>query len=189
MGTSQTWFNLEIGVTLIYTFTMLLMLIKSRFMTVGIDQKDQFNPFYMSLMINRICEEIDFDLLQTKRTFRETRNFYVGKRVKIRVYKVNLNLLITEEGWRQIFENKVTNETYLVPPEDSQRWIQENIKGNFSRADLDQMRLEETASLDMMMNTAIIYHCESLNEMQIAGLILFSYLQNQAGFKRDKEYT
>jgi hypothetical protein len=37
IGTAQEWFNIEIAVNIFFTFTMLLMLIKSRFTTIGIN--------------------------------------------------------------------------------------------------------------------------------------------------------
>ena len=42
---AQPWFFLEIAVLCVYTMTMLILLVKSRFVQVGIDQDDQFDQF------------------------------------------------------------------------------------------------------------------------------------------------
>ena len=48
--TTKSWLLLEVGVFYSYYFTLLLLMIKSRCMSIGIDQKKQFDPFYLSLM-------------------------------------------------------------------------------------------------------------------------------------------
>jgi hypothetical protein len=61
-GRSLQWFILEIMVFASYTFTMVLLMIKSRFINVGIDQSSQFEPFMMSKMANHIILNADFDV-------------------------------------------------------------------------------------------------------------------------------
>jgi hypothetical protein len=52
-------------------------------------------------------------------------------------------------------------------------WIKNNIVGRITKNDLDTERIRETNVLDMMQNTAILSHPESIIEMQIACLIFF----------------
>ena len=47
---------------------------------------------------------------------------------------------------------------------------------------LDDQRIKEINDMDMMQNTSIIHHPESLNEVQIIGLLFFSFV-----FAREEE--
>lgn len=85
IGKVQAWFLLEMTFTSSYVFTMVLLLIKSRFTSIGTDQTDKFDPLYMSLMINKIADSIKFDLHQTKRSFNQTKKYYVNKFKKLKV--------------------------------------------------------------------------------------------------------
>ena len=61
--------------------------------------------------------------------------------------------------------------------------------GKLTKADLDDERMKETNSLDMMQNTSIIYHTESILEMQIITLAVF-YILNEEwahNFSYDKD--
>jgi len=50
--------------------------------------------------------------------------------------------------------------------------------GKIKKAELDDERMKETNSLDMMQNSSIIYHTESVLEMQIASLVMVMILNN-----------
>jgi hypothetical protein len=58
-----------------------------------------------------------------------------------------------------------------VPPEDALEWINQNVVGEITQKELDQMRHKEVNDLDMMQNSCIIYHSESILETQIFCLI------------------
>lgn len=61
--------------------------------------------------------------------------------------------------------------------------------GKLTKADLDDERMKETNSLDMMQNTSIIYHTESILEMQIITLAV-CYILNEEwahNFSYDKD--
>ena len=45
------------------------------------------------------------------------------------------------------------------------RWCEDTLVGNVTREKLDKQRQDETNVLDMMQNTSIVYHPESLIEM------------------------
>ena len=55
-GTSIYWLLLEIAVFFIYLATMIILLAKSRFFKVGIDNSKMFSPRYASYMVNRIID-------------------------------------------------------------------------------------------------------------------------------------
>lgn len=49
--------------------------------------------------------------------------------------------------------------------EDAPRWLKNCVVGRVSKKDLDDERMKETNSLDLMQNSSIIYHTESILEM------------------------
>lgn len=55
--------------------------------------------------------------------------------------------------------------------EEADAWVKRVIVGNISKSDLDEERLAETNSMDMFQNSSIVYHTESILEMQIISLI------------------
>lgn len=65
---------------------------------------------------------------------------------------------MTDEGFETIWKNKVINMPYLVPPNQSARWIRFNLTGQILKRDLDKARQSEIGSMDMMINNGIIYH-------------------------------
>lgn len=128
-------------------------------------------------MIERIINQgIDFDLLQKERTFKKTKEKYVGKIVRIQSDSVHIFVQINEAGWEKIFQNKVVKAKQLVPPNDATEWLKDNVCGGFTREDLDEMRNREIKKIDMLVTTGIVYHIESISEMQICCLSLFYYL-------------
>lgn len=54
---------------------------------------------------------------------------------------------------------------------EANSWIKRVIVGNISKSDLDEERLAETNSMDMFQNSSIVYHTESILEMQLISLI------------------
>ena len=66
----------------------------------------------------------------------------------------------------------------MVSEEESTDWIRRCLVGNMRKGDLDDERMNETNSLDMMQNSSIIYHTESILEMQFMCLILVEVLDN-----------
>lgn len=57
-------------------------------------------------------------------------------------------------------------------------WVKKNIVGNIRKHELDDERMKETNALDMMQNSSIIYHTESILEMQICTLFAMMWLTN-----------
>lgn len=86
---------------------------------------------------------------------------------------INLKLSLTKEGFNDIMEKK------LVLPENAQHWIKTCFVGNISKADLDDERARETNQLDLIQNASILYHTESILEMQMGCLILCWFLDRQ----------
>ena len=65
-----------------------------------------------------------------------------------------------------------------VKPEKSIEWVRKCIVGRITKAELDDERVLETNSLDIMQNSSIIYHMESVVEMQLLVLITCMYFSD-----------
>ena len=65
-----------------------------------------------------------------------------------------------------------------MKPEDAAEWIQRNVVGQITKEKLDLARFKEVQVLDMMQNSSIIYHCESVLECQIICLISVYFFQD-----------
>lgn len=67
------------------------------------------------------------------------------------------------------YAEKAGGQTNYVSERQAPRWVIETLSykngGEVNKDTLDNQRKEETSSLDMMQNSAIIYHPESINEM------------------------
>lgn len=55
-------------------------------------------------------------------------------------------------------------------------WVKRCIVGNIRKFELDNERMKETNALDMMQNSSIIYHTESILEMQLCVLVSMIWL-------------
>ena len=66
------WFLMETLIFVFFGFTMVILLIKSRFMTVGQDSSYQFEPVYMQKMANLIAQEVNVDIHMEKRNYDES---------------------------------------------------------------------------------------------------------------------
>lgn len=136
------------------------------------DNSDQFEPLKMSFMIKQIIKSISLDNeeLPNKVTPEE---HYPGKERVVMVGGINLKICLTTEALENIKAKKE------VTPEESQQWIKSNFVGNIAKADLDDERARETNQLDLIQNASILYHTESILEMQMACLVLCWYLDKQ----------
>lgn len=65
-----------------------------------------------------------------------------------------------------------------VEVSESINWVRKCVVGGISKADLDDERVLETNSLDIMQNSSIIYHMESVVEMQLLVLIMCLYFSD-----------
>ena len=59
-----------------------------------------------------------------------------------------------------------------ISEDDAGTWVKKCVVGKITKAMLDKERNDETNALDMMQNSGIIYHMESLLEMQVLCLLL-----------------
>jgi hypothetical protein len=115
----------------------------------------------MNHVVKIIISNIDTD------TMENPRHFYVNKERMIRVEGVALKIKLNESDFETVLDKSVD-----VPLSEATGWVKRCLVGNIIKSDLDEERKKETNSLDLMQNSSIIYHTESILEMQIACLIL-----------------
>lgn len=166
-GRTFEWFIIEIMVYILYLFTLVTIMAKSRFSTVGMDNSDQFEKLKMSFMINKVIQSIDLT------AYKNPEEFFVGMERVVMVGGINLKVSLTKELFEDI------NNKRSVKPEDAQHWIKTCFVGCISKSDLDDERARETNQLDLIQNASILYHTESILEMQMGCLILCWYLDRQ----------
>ena len=98
-GRTVEWLLIEVFVWTFFISTMLLTMIKSRFMPVGGDNSAQFENVYMSYLANKILKDIDLDK-------EDAELFYVEKERLVQVNGVMLKICLSHQDFRNIIEKK-----------------------------------------------------------------------------------
>ena len=137
---------IEVMVFIFYIVSMVILILKSRLLRVGIDQSMQFEEVYMSKLIQRIIENMDFDLLQERRSHAATKKLFTKYKNKVLVNSVNIIVKMTDEGFNQIFENLILENKELVPPDEAHYWVLENLVGEITKEKLENQRILEVNS-------------------------------------------
>ena len=117
----------------------------------------------MKYIVDKITGAIDI-----KR--RDSEQWYVGRERIVLVENVSIKVCLSQKDFNDIKGGK------KVPVDDATDWLRRSLVGNIKKGDLDDERMSETNSLDMMQNSSIIYHTESILEMQVMVLILVKVL-------------
>jgi hypothetical protein len=112
---------------------------KSRFMGVGMDNSDQFEPLKMSFMIKSIIKSINI-----KGQGEGAEQYFVGMERIVMVEGINIKVNLTKQAFDDIIADKP------VTKENAQQWIKDCFVGNISKADLDDERARETNQLDLI---------------------------------------
>ena len=64
-----------------------------------------------------------------------------------------------------MYDKWYLNEMPFLSQDQAKDWLNTRIVGNISKYKLDMARNEEINDADLLMNTSIVYHTESLLEM------------------------
>ena len=188
-GRTLEWQWIELLVYIMFVFTMMILMIKSRCVNIGIDNSTQFNPVYLSHMVNRIIKNIEFNFEDSKSNFKKNKQFFTSKETLsfIEIEGICLYLNLTSEDYDEAREGILLDEETIVPPEKAGEWLGRNVPGNICREKLDYERFLEIQSQDMMQNSSIIYHCESVLECQILCLIVSFLFEPKLWISHDWE--
>ena len=95
-GKSLEWILMELVVYVFFLCTMIVIMIKSRFTKVGIDNSQQFESLYMCKMANKICENINMTIGDDEEKAKRER-FYVGKERNVDVDGVTVKIILDKE--------------------------------------------------------------------------------------------
>tara|TARA_B110000285_G_scaffold149011_1_gene166330 strand:- start:1029 stop:2306 length:1278 start_codon:yes stop_codon:yes gene_type:complete len=180
-GNAFEWITIETLIFSMLLLTMLFYMIKSRFSKVGIDNSNQFEPMRLSLVVKQIVHQIRKNIEAEPK---DAKKRYVDNEKRILVENIQLKIKLSERAFDEIKSNKE------IDPKDAPNWLRKCLVGKLTKAQLDEERMKETNSLDMMQNTSIIYHTESILEMQIITLIA-CYILNDSwahnfGYNKDQ---
>lgn len=143
---------------------MLIIMCKSRFMKVGTDNTTQFDKAYMAELANLI-------MISTDPFIKDADQYYIGKERMIKTQGVQLKIFLNEEDFRNLRNREI------IKQDDAKQWIKRCVVGNIRKSELDEERLLETNSMDMFCNSSIVYHTESILEMQVL-MLCFTYYFN-----------
>lgn len=124
----------------------------------------------MSKMINRIFKDLDFNLFEQEEYCSLKKRRFINKSVYFPVDDLKIKIRLTQNGFDTVWINHLHKSDYLVPPNEAADWIKENVVGNIDKTQLDEERVHELRKVDLMKNTGIIYHSESIYEMQFIAL-------------------
>jgi hypothetical protein len=84
---------------------------------------------------------------------------------------------LTEKDFDDARYHLLLNRKNIVTPDQVDEWIKTNVVGEITYQELDDMRHQEVNGLDMMQNSCIIYHSESILETQILCLLLIVIIE------------
>ena len=104
----------------------------------------------------------------------------VGRRREVEIEGIYVKVKFNQANYYDLVAklNDPTVEGQWVTERQALEWCEETLDGGIRREDLDLQRQRETNVLDMMQNSSIIYHPESLFEMQIMCIALLWAFQS-----------
>ena len=100
-----------------------------------------------------------------------------------------LKVKLDNESFQRIYRRilRKGNSQNILKPAEATEWIETFVLGNITKKDLDNQRIAELNSTDLMENSKIIYHVESILEMQFLVLIISTYVQYQTNIEHNKQ--
>jgi hypothetical protein len=88
-----------------------------------------------------------------------------------------------EDDYDEIVKKVILKDDQYVQKEYAETWLYNNLVCNPDKRALDDMRSQEVDTQDLMQNTSILYHSESIIEMQILCTITVLAYANALGQK------
>ena len=96
---------------------------------------------------------------------KDAEKWYVGHERFVEVRGVMIKVNLDYDDYHNA-RNQVE-----IEPDEAIDWLNRVIVGKIIKADLDIERTKETSGNDLMENANIVYHTESIIEMQVACLL------------------
>ena len=106
-GTSTEWIVIEMLVFGFFIVTMLLLLIKSRYRKIGIDNSGQFEPLYMKYLVDNVTKSVKADIYARGQVNKHDNpeDFYIDKERMVTVEGVSLKVCFTAEDFQTLISN------------------------------------------------------------------------------------
>lgn len=134
LGNSIHWMLIEIIVFANYTSTLLILMFKSRFDTIGMDQSGQFEPYYLQRMINHIISRIPFEKFRNKNKFVK---FWQDNEENIDVIGTKIRIILSKEDCEDLYDKWYLNDMPYITKEESNEWITTRLVGSITKYKLD----------------------------------------------------
>lgn len=175
---SISWLGLDFVIYFVFLMTMVILLLKFIIgRNIGMDFKAMFSLTYMCYMVQRICDTLvekanrdfkfkfyDFDRIANKRVFIEPyKNIFIRLKLNTDFYSemvVKMNTPEFEEDGKYMDSSEV------------RKWILNCCDGKITKEKMEETKIKEIRSNDMMQNTGIFYHPESIAEFQVLCLLV-----------------
>ena len=139
-GKIMSWIKIELIVYTTYVLTLLFVVIKSRFWNISVDQKYQFMPKYLSMMINKIIGMIKINFYESS-TMQE--HHWTAHVQDIDFYGADLKIKLNKESFNEIFRKRYLKDPNVVSQEEAVEWMHENFPGGITKQELDDQRNKE----------------------------------------------
>ena len=150
-GRSLQWMATEVFVYMFFMGTMVILMVKSRFHKIGVDQGYQFCPPYLCLMANKIINNMyeDFKFGYKSKNF--IQNKYVGITKSILVFGQPIDIKLNEKFFDIIYDRKVEHENMkqILTELEAIEFIKTQIEGKITRIQLDNSRVKELNYSDL----------------------------------------
>lgn len=119
----------------------------------------------MSFLADRIIKALDMDLDEKLRPYEQTKRKLTTREHKVRLEGVFIKIKLSNDEFERLYLKKLHSETQFIKPEEASSWVNKFIVGKFTKDILDNQRVKEINSMDMMQTQSIVYNIESLTEM------------------------
>ena len=114
-----------------------------------------------------MAEKITYQIDVKSKSPKEAEDYYIDYERIIQVEGVALKVCFPAADFKKLVKDGME-----VDVDKSIEFVNRCVVGRITKAECDDERVEETNSLDIMQNSSIIYHMESVLEMQMAVLIM-----------------
>lgn len=112
-GRVREFLWVEVFVFTFFMLTMLILMVKSRFMPVGVDNSGQFGEDYMSFLAEKIVRQIDIN----KQNAKKSEEFFVDMERIVQVKGVALKVCLPQDEFEKLLKSKD------VPKSEATQWI------------------------------------------------------------------
>ena len=93
--------------------------------------------------------------------------YYTEERRSIYVNNFLIVIKFEVKDFEKLYERAFLKRSDLVEKNEGTDWLFRNLVGKITKVDLDVRRSNSLNSLDMMQNSNIFYHPESINETNL----------------------